>query len=111
MFIAIHDVALRHVPINNWAIINLVLIIARTISYESQHLYLKNQKKRKPILHELLTYHQTLNLMTLVIYFLHLFSITSTFIDECSSIYLGFPFMHKESLLKTLFIKNIHLFN
>lgn len=65
MFIAIHDVALRHVPINNWAIINLVLIIAHTISYESQHLYLKNQKKRKPILHELLTYHQTLNLMTL----------------------------------------------
>jgi len=66
MFIAIHDVALRHVPINNWAIINLVLIIAHTISYESQHLYLKNQKKRKPILHELLTYHQTLNLMTLI---------------------------------------------
>lgn len=67
MFIAIHDVALRHVPINNWAIINLVLIIAHTISYESQHLYLKNQKKRKPILHELLTYHQTLNLMTLAL--------------------------------------------
>lgn len=37
---------LRHIPINNWAIINIELIIAHTLSYESQHFYMKKLKKR-----------------------------------------------------------------
>lgn len=57
---------LRQIPINNWSIINIKLIIDLTISYESQHFYHKKlKKKRGSYFHELLTRHQILNLMTL----------------------------------------------
>ena len=57
---------LQDIPINNWPIINFLLIIGRTLSLQCQYFSLKNNKKERGYICNItLECHSVLNLMTL----------------------------------------------